>query len=99
MAQPVRVAGARVSGVRAHHVRRSLERGGWRTTLEYRENHVRDADGTLLAVEPRWIAEAERPLGDTRVAVATASATSQAEAWYRLRREATRHSRAVSAAG
>jgi ethanolamine ammonia-lyase small subunit len=74
--------------VRTHHVRRSLERRGWRTTLEYRENHVRAADGTLLSVEPCWIAEAERPLGGAQVAVATASAASQAEAWYRLRRAA-----------
>lgn len=40
--------------------RRALERAGWRTTLEYRENHVRGRDGTLIEVVPEWTAEAER---------------------------------------
>src|SRR5688572_24863153 len=40
--------------------RRALERSGWRTTLEYRENHVRGRDGTLLEIVPAWTAEAER---------------------------------------
>lgn len=37
-----------------------LELAGWRTLLEYRENHVRAGDGTLLAVVPQWTGEAER---------------------------------------
>lgn len=43
-----------------HSDRRTLELAGWRTLLEYRENHVRDQDGTLLAVLPQWTGEAER---------------------------------------
>ena len=38
--------------------RRALERDGWRTTLDYRENHVRGRDGRLLEVVPTWTAEA-----------------------------------------
>ena len=40
--------------------RRDLERAGWRTTLEFRENNVRGRNGTLLQVETIWHAEAER---------------------------------------
>lgn len=40
--------------------RRELERAGWRTTLEFRENNVRGRDGRLLQVEEIWHAEAER---------------------------------------
>lgn len=43
-----------------HNDRRTLEQAGWRTLLEYRENHVRGEDGTLLAVVPQWTGEAER---------------------------------------
>lgn len=62
--------------------RRALERAGWRTTLDYRENHVRGLDGRLLRVEPVWTAEAERFDGQVSVAVATAS-TAEA-AWSSL---------------
>jgi hypothetical protein len=62
--------------------RRHLERAGWRTTLEYRENHVRGLDGRLLSVEPVWIAEAERYDGE--IAVATAEAATPDDAWARL---------------
>lgn len=62
--------------------RRSLERDGWRTTLDYRENHVRGLDGRLLRVEPVWVAEAERYDGE--VVVASASAPTAEEAWCRL---------------
>jgi hypothetical protein len=58
--------------------RRDLERAGWRTTLEFRENHVRSLDGRLLRVEPVWIAEAERYAGTVTVAVAEASTAEQA---------------------
>jgi len=63
--------------------RRALERAGWRTFLEYHENHVRGRDGRLLRVEPSWTAEAERARG--RVVVVAASAATAAEAWARLR--------------
>ena len=64
--------------------RRTLECSGWRTMLDYTENHLRATDGTLLAVIPRWTAEAERAdLTPTRVASATA--TTRNEAWAQLR--------------
>src|ERR1700741_4025911 len=40
--------------------RRELERAGWRTMMDYRENHVRARDGRLVEVEAVWVAEAER---------------------------------------
>ena len=62
--------------------RRQLERDGWRTTLDFRENHVRGLDGRLLRVEPVWIAEAERFAG--QVEVACAEGSTAAEAWMQL---------------
>ncbi len=64
--------------------RRALERAGWRTLLDYRENHVRGADGRLLAVEGRWMAEAERSDGAWLMTVVPA--TTVDEAWAQLRR-------------
>ncbi|MCU1396561.1 MAG: hypothetical protein JWM34_4989 [Ilumatobacteraceae bacterium] len=64
--------------------RRALECAGWRTLLDYRENHVRDDEGTLVAVVPRWTAEAERE-HDSRTVVASATASSIDEVWARLR--------------
>jgi hypothetical protein len=63
--------------------RRALERAGWRTTLDYRENHLRARDGRLLEVAPTWTAEAERFDGD--VSVASATGATVEEAWARLR--------------
>jgi hypothetical protein len=63
--------------------RRALERAGWRTTLDYRENHLRARDGRLLEVAPTWTAEAER--FDGEVAVASAAGSTIEEAWARLR--------------
>ncbi len=63
--------------------RRALERDGWRTLLDYRENHVRGRDGLLLHVEPCWIAEAER--FNDRVIVASVTAATVDDAWSRLR--------------
>jgi hypothetical protein len=62
--------------------RRELERAGWRTTLDFRENHVRGLDGRLLRVEPVWIAEAERYVGE--VEVASAEGSSADAAWELL---------------
>jgi hypothetical protein len=79
--------------------RRELERAGWRTTLEFRENNVRGRDGRLLQVEEIWHAEAEREL-DQRTAAAVgagtdrgtdfvyATAESVDEVWSKLRRQA-----------
>ena len=63
--------------------RRVLERAGWRTTLEYRENHVRGRDGTLLEVVPAWTAEAER--FDGGLAFASAVGATIEEAWAAVR--------------
>ena len=63
--------------------RRVLERAGWRTTLDYRENHLRARDGRLLEVAPTWTAEAERFEGE--LCVASAVGATADEAWARLR--------------
>jgi hypothetical protein len=65
--------------------RRALERAGWRTTLDYHENHIRGRDGRLLEVVPAWTAEAERFDGD--LAVASATGHTVDEAWANLRDE------------
>lgn len=65
--------------------RRDLERAGWRTTLDYRENHVRSLGGRLLRVEPVWVAAAERYEGE--LTVATAQGSTADEAWENLREE------------
>ncbi|MCU1368641.1 MAG: hypothetical protein JWL72_4212 [Ilumatobacteraceae bacterium] len=66
-----------------------MECAGWRTLLDYRENHVRDDEGVLIAVLPRWTAEAERdaPSGHPEEALyASATASSREEAWRQVRR-------------
>lgn len=65
--------------------RRDLERAGWRTTLDYRENHVRGLDGRLLRVEPVWTAEAERY--DGQIVVASATGSTADAAWANLRHD------------
>lgn len=62
--------------------RRELERAGWRTTLDYRENHERALDGRLVRVEPIWTAEAEW-FGD-EIVVAVASGSTADGAWTAL---------------
>lgn len=73
--------------------RRDLERAGWRTTLEFRENNIRGRDGTLLQVETIWHAEAERdPIGSRHpergVDFIFATAESIDAVWSRLHIEA-----------
>lgn len=80
--------------------RRDLERAGWRTTLDYRENLIRARDGRLLQVEPVWHAEAERcdyvrsnghgtrTRMQRGVDFVTATADSLDTVWSRLRIEA-----------
>lgn len=67
--------------------RRSIERAGWRTLLSYRENHVRGWDGTLLDVQPVWLAEAERAdrAATSRSVVLQVSAGTIDAAWVLLR--------------
>jgi hypothetical protein len=62
--------------------RRALERDGWRTTLDYRENHVRGRDGRLLEAVPTWTAEAERYDGE--LVFVSAAGTTIEEAWAQL---------------
>ncbi|MET0144106.1 MAG: hypothetical protein ABW328_04885 [Ilumatobacteraceae bacterium] len=69
--------------------RRALERAGWRTTLDYRENHLRARDGRLLEVVPSWTAEAER--FDGGLVSASAAGATVEEAWARLRTEVESH--------
>lgn len=66
-----------------------IERAGWRTTLDYRENHRRDSDGALVDVDGHWRGEAERvgPEGDALVFVVVGP--SPTSVWRRLRSEAT----------
>ena len=71
--------------------RRELERAGWRTTLEFRENNMRGRDGRLLQVEEIWHAEAEREPSNGRdrgVDFIHATAESVDEVWSKLRRRA-----------
>ena len=81
--------------------RRDLERAGWRTTLDYRENLIRGRDGRLLQVEPVWHAEAERSdsgradqgrragtPSERGVDFITATAETVDAVWSRLRVEA-----------
>ena len=79
--------GRRQHGAVQHADRRELEREGWRTTLEYRENHVRGRDGGLRQLHVEWHAVAERSaLGDHRVPlVIAASGSTVDKAWSRLR--------------
>ena len=70
------------------HDRRELERAGWRTTLEFRENNVRGRVGRLLQVEEIWHAEAERDPGARGADFIHATAESVDEVWSKLRRQA-----------
>lgn len=63
--------------------RRALERAGWRTTLDYRENHLRARDGRLLEVIPAWTAEAER--FDGHLSFVTAVGPTADDAWAQVR--------------
>jgi hypothetical protein len=63
--------------------RRALERAGWRTMLDYRENHIRGRNGRLVEVQAVWVAEAER--FDGAMTVASATGGSVEEAWATLR--------------
>ena len=81
--RPLRPRGRRWHLALQEPDRRALERAGWRTTLDYCENHTRSHDGMLVDLERRWRAEAERTDGE--VIVASVSAQSAAVAWARLR--------------
>jgi hypothetical protein len=78
----------RLRRVRASR-RRALEAAGWRTWLTYHENHRRDADGRLVAIDERWSVELEHTDG-TALAVEGPSA---AAAWSAARTQAIGYSR------
>jgi hypothetical protein len=94
--RPPRSTGHRQHGaVLQQPDRCDLERAGWRTTLEYRENHRRRRDGRLLQVTAVWHAEAERAAGgrgddhrESGTTVIWAEAGSVDATWARLRLEA-----------
>ena len=65
-----------------------LERTGWRTTLDYRENHRRGPDGVLTEVEPRWRGDAERSSPDGDVIIFSGVGATPAAVWRRVRVEA-----------
>ena len=68
--------------------RRDLERAGWRTTLDFRENNVRGRDSRLLQVEEIWHAEAEREVSGRGVDFIVATAESVDDVWAKLHRQA-----------
>jgi hypothetical protein len=68
--------------------RRELELAGWRTTLDYRENHVRGRDGRLQELRVLWVAVAEHDRVDGPPIVITSSASNVERAWSRLRLQA-----------
>ncbi len=81
--------GRRQHGAAPAGDRRALEQAGWRTTLEYRENLVRDRGGRLRGVQAVWRAEAEREAADGGGPVVVwARASTIDTVWSRLRREA-----------
>lgn len=84
----LRMGGRRQHGAVQHADRREMEREGWRTTLEYRENHVRGRDGRLRQLHVQWHAAAERvDDGGTLFVIAAQGSTSD-KVWSRLRFEA-----------
>lgn len=104
MVRMVRTRSPRVRRHRQHGIvleqqdRRELEREGWRTTLEYQENHVRARNGQLLQVHEVWRAEAERDPAARRrmpdrepgrgIDLISATASSVDAVWKKLRVEA-----------
>lgn len=75
-------------GADQHPDRRELEREGWRTTLEYRENHVRGRDGRLRQLHVEWCAVGERSMPQRPVVVIEARGSTLDKAWSRLRFQA-----------
>lgn len=66
--------------------RRWLEAAGWRTWLSYRENHVRDESGRMVAIEQGWIVELEHVDSRSFAVEAFTPAAAWAAAWDRARR-------------
>jgi hypothetical protein len=85
---PARRDRRRRHGAPGEDDRLALESDGWRTTLDYRENHVRTVEGVLEGVETHWRGEAERLGVDGRLRVLAVIGPSPARVWRRLRLEA-----------
>ena len=83
-----RLGGRRQHGAVQHADRRDLESEGWRTTLEYRENHVRSRDGRLSQLRVEWHAVAERAEGGEAAVVIAACGSTVDKVWSRLRLQA-----------
>ena len=84
----LRMGGRRQHGAVPHADRSELERDGWRTTLEYRENHVRGRDGRLRQLHVQWHAVAERVDEEGSLSVISAQGSTVDKAWSRLRLQA-----------
>jgi hypothetical protein len=82
------MGGRRQHGAVQHTDRCELENDGWRTTLEYRENHVRGRDGRLRQLHVQWHAVAERVDDDGSLSVISAQGSTVDKAWSRLRLQA-----------
>ena len=82
-----RLGDRRQHGAVQHRDRRELENEGWRTTLEYRENHVRSRDGRLQQLRVEWHAVAERAGGSDAVVISACGSTVD-KVWSRLRLQA-----------
>lgn len=68
--------------------RRALEAAGWRTWLSYRENHRRDENGRMVAIDERWVVELEHVDNRTLVVEAPSPAAAWLTAWEQVRRGA-----------
>ena len=84
----LRMGGRRQHGAVQHADRCELEHDGWRTTLEYRENHVRGRDGRLRQLHVQWHAVAERVDDGGSLSVISAEGSTVDKAWSRLRLQA-----------
>lgn len=82
---PPGAARMRVRPVRERR-RRALEAAGWRTWLNYRENHRRDASGCLVAIDERWVVELEHADGRSLTVEASSASVAWLAAWERARR-------------
>jgi hypothetical protein len=77
----------RLRRVRASR-RRALEAAGWRTWLTYHENHRRDADGRLVAIDERWLVELEHTDGTELAVEGPSAAAAWSAAWSAARTQA-----------
>ncbi len=65
--------------------RRALEAAGWRTWLSYRENHCRDSNGRMVALDECWVVELEHADGRSVVVQSSSPAAAWLAGWERVR--------------